>query len=423
MRRVRSAAGASRSTVLVQLNNLALGGTQINAVDLASALIPHGFDSVLMGPRDTILAGPSLFDVARDRGIQVEIFDRPTTTIAGARLLSRRARECGADIVHVYGTGNARSAYWGPALLARRPLVLTVYEMAVSEQEFASPPLVVGTGYLIDDLRARPGQTRLVSPPVDLERDRVEAVDTADFLRVTAGTSSRAVRIVAVTRLDEEMKALSVEIAIRAVDRSVRHDLMLVIVGTGDAEIRLRALGRQVNERLGRRAIVFAGPLADPRAAYASADLVLGMGGSAARALAFGRPLIVQGEFGWSQTFMPSTAAALFRNSFWSDERPPHPVDDLVRQVEILAADPAARKQLGVFGRDFSVGHFGLEAMAARLAGVYAGARRAYRARDWARDLDLEWAAVSRARLARLHAPRGATPPTRGAELVEGHAS
>lgn len=384
------------TTVLVQLNSLGLGGTQLIAVDFAASLRSHGFESVLIGPRDTLPQGPSLFDVASKKGVRVESFTRPTTVIAGSRFLSRAARECGADLVHVYGSGNARSAYWGPALLARRPLVLTVYEMTVSPIEFASPPLIVGTGYLIDDLRERPGITRLISPPVDLSRDRADAVDTTDFLATVGASREKTVRIVLVSRLDEEMKALSVETAVRAIGRSARTDLQLIIVGSGDAEQRLLALADSVNARLGRAAVIFAGPMADPRAAYASADIALGMGSSAARALAFGRALIVVGEFGWSRIFERETAAHLFRNSFWSDEVSPTAVDDLVRDIEDLAADPARRAHLQCFGREFSETNYGLDAMTSRLASIYRAARVDYRRRDWARDLGREWGALSK---------------------------
>lgn len=413
-----SSPALARHTVLVQLNSLSLGGTQINAVDFAARLTNYGYDSVLIGPRDTLPSGPSLLDIAREKGVRVEIFDRPTSVVAGARFLSRRARECGAEVVHVYGSTNARSAFWGPALLARRPLVLTVYEMGVDAAEFASPPLIVGTGYLVDDLHDRPGPTILISPPVDLSRDRVSAVDTTDFRHMIGDPANDQRLVVLVSRLDEEMKAKSVELAIHAVARSGRDDLVLVIVGAGDAETRLREIGSAVNARLGRAAIVFVGPMADPRAAYASADVALGMGGSAARALAFGKPLIVLGEFGWIKSFTPDTAAELFRNSFWSDEVMPEAVDYLSREIDDLAADGPKRARLAAYGREFSVAHFGLEAMAGRLADTYDRARADYRARDWARDLDLEWRALRSGTLSRLAPSKRREIPTTTKEVT-----
>ena len=66
--------------VLVHLNSLELGGTQINAVDLAAAVVPHGYESHLIGPEPTG-TGASLLDVAAERG-------RP----GHARSASRRRR-------------------------------------------------------------------------------------------------------------------------------------------------------------------------------------------------------------------------------------------------------------------------------------------------------------------------------------------
>ncbi|WP_309135068.1 glycosyltransferase [Cellulomonas sp.] len=382
-----------RRRALVQLNSLGLGGTQLNAVQLAEALVARGWDSLLVGPRDTLGEGPTILDVAAERGVPVEVHDRPETVVSGARALGRTARRWGADLVHVYGSWAERPAYWGPCLLGRRPLVLTVYEMEVDPRTHRWCPLVVGTGYLRDDLRDRPGGAVLLSPPVDLVRDDRAAVDAAPFL-ASAGLTGDELRVVVVSRLDEDMKALSVETAIRGVARLDRDDVVLVVVGGGDAEPRLRALADATNDALGRRAVVLTGALADPRPAYACADVVLGMGGSAARGLAFGAPLVVLGEFGWSRTFDVPDADLLFRNSFWSDER----VDDgaglLATQLAPLLDDADRRARLGRFGREFAERGYGLEAVADRLADLYAGAAGRYGARRWAGDLPLEWAAL-----------------------------
>jgi hypothetical protein len=59
--------------VLVQLNSLALGGSQINAVDLAAATAEHGYDCVLVGPKGSRPDGPSLVDVAGERARRAEL--------------------------------------------------------------------------------------------------------------------------------------------------------------------------------------------------------------------------------------------------------------------------------------------------------------------------------------------------------------
>jgi glycosyltransferase involved in cell wall biosynthesis len=136
--------------------------------------------------------------------------------------------------------------------------------------------------------------------------------------------------------------------------------------------------------------------MANPRPAYAAADIVLGMGSSAARGLAFGKPLVVQGEAGWSELFDENTAAALARYSFWSADAVEHPVERLAGIIAPLLADDARRAQLGEFGRRFAVERFGLTMMAAKLAAFYGEALGSYGLRRWGGDLAPELAILAR---------------------------
>ena len=220
--------------VLVQLNSLALGGTQINAVDFAAAVAAHGYESVLVGPADTLPRGPSLFDIAKERAVELETLDRPRSTVAGAIAMARLAKERHADLVHVYGSWTSRPAWWGPCLFGRRPLVLTVYEMAVDPMTPRHTELIVGTKYLEEEFAWRAGTT-LISPPVDTSRDDPRAVSGDSFID-RLGLNPGNLRVVMVTRLDEDMKAAAVQAAIQAVGANANPGVDLVIVGTGDAE-------------------------------------------------------------------------------------------------------------------------------------------------------------------------------------------
>jgi hypothetical protein len=141
--------------------------------------------------------------------------------------------------------------------------------------------------------------------------------------------------------------------------------------------------------------------MADPRPAYAAADLMLGMGGSAARALAFARPLIVQGEAGWSALFEPASAQVLARSSFWSPAAVPDAAARLVATIAPLLEDPERCRDLGRFGRDFAEQNFSLEAMADRLSQFYRTVRGEYTRRDWLADLPVEGRTLS-AKVSRL---------------------
>lgn len=378
--------------MLVQVNSLDLGGTQLNAIDFARAVERHGYRSILFGPLDTLPAsGPSLFDVAAERGIRLEgYWPSPSVIPTRAAALRRRARSVGADIVHVYGAyGDPRSAYWGPCLAGRRPLVHTIYEMWVDPRGFQNDSLIVGTGYLRDDLANRPGPTTLISPPVDTATDSPNPTLREEF-RVTLGDLGRRSLIAIVSRLDLQMKSFPIETAIRAMGLLKGLDATLVVVGTGSEAARLKELGDSVNEATSEPLVHFVGPMADPRPAYAAADVMLGMGSSAARSLAFGRPLIVQGERGTAELFDPASAASLFRRSFWSQEAQADPEQVLAEGVRSLLESDALSAELGHFGRAFAMESFSLDAMAARLADVYEEALAVYGPMSWMRDLRRE---------------------------------
>jgi glycosyltransferase involved in cell wall biosynthesis len=375
--------------VLVILNSLELGGTQINAVDFAWRLRERGIESILIGPRDTAGDGLSLFDYAGTRGIGIEAFASADGMSAQARQLRRIADEHSVDLVHVCGMwGSARPTYWGPAIFGRRPWVQTVYEMSVTSVVHRHMPLIVGTEYLIEELAHRPGRTVLISPPVDLESDAPDS-DAGHRFRGEHRLGDGP-QLGIVSRLDSRLKATAIATAIDAMRPLSTLGATLYVVGGGDAEETLRARADAVNRELAYDAVRMLGPLSDPRPAYAAADIMLGMGGSAARSLAFGRPLIVHGEAGWSCLFEESTAAMLARSSFWSPNRPLHPVEDLVRIAEPVIGDPAWRVALGAFGRRFVEERFGLDAMSERLAAFYEDAVGAYRAGEWLRDLPRE---------------------------------
>jgi glycosyltransferase involved in cell wall biosynthesis len=375
--------------VLVVLNSLDLGGSQINALDFAAGAAGRGIDSALVGWRHTLPgSGPSLLDVASQRGLTIEVLDRPPTTLAAARSLSSAAHRHSADIVHVYSAWEARTAFWGPAVFGRRPLVITVYEMFLPRETLPSATVVVGARYLAEDHADRLGRLHLISPPVDLDRDDPDAVDSSLF-RDTLGLSPDQTLLVTVSRLAETMKAVPVHTAITAM-AALPPAVVLAVVGDGEAAPRLRDLAAATNQRLGRQAVHMVGAMHDPRPAYAAADVVIGMGGSAARGLALGRPLIAVGERGWSRRFEPDTADLLFRDSFWSADPVDDPVADLVAALTPLLGDPARRKELGDFGRAFAERSFGLAAMTDRLVDVYREASASRATVSWWRDLPHE---------------------------------
>ena len=403
--------GASTLKVLVHLNTLELGGTQINAVDLAAQMRGRGVESILLGARDTIPDGPSLIDLAAAHDMEICLYDPAPTIFPRARQITAFARRYGVDLVHVYGSwgGGARPTYWGPSRFAQTPWVQTVYEMSVSPKMYRHMPMIVGTGYQRDELRDRPGRTILISPPVDLTANHPDVLDGRRFRSANRIGDGPLVGLV--SRLDASMKSVPARAAIDAMRVLAPIGGTLAIVGTGDDVAAIRSRAAAVNDDVGRAAIRMIGPMADPRPAYAAADIMLGMGGSAARSLAFGKPLVVQGEAGWSSLFEPSSAETLAHSSYWSPDAVPDPAARLAATIAPLLRDSERRTELGRFGRAFAEEHFALTAMADRLIDFYLTVQGEYTSRDWLADLPCEARTLS-AKITRISRHALRLPPT-----------
>jgi len=376
--------------VLVHLNNLEVGGTQINAVDLAAQMRSRGVESVLVGPSVSLPDGPSLLDVARSLDLEIHAYEQAKPIFARARQVSEFARRHNVDLVHVYGSwgGGTRPTYWGPSRFGRIPWVQTVYEMSVPPKNYRHMPMIVGTHYQHDDEQNRPGRTILISPPVDLAENRPDASSAARFRHEHALGDGPL--LVIVSRLDVIMKTVPTLAAIDAMRGLAATGATLVIVGTGNNVAALQARADEVNAAVGRPAVRLVGLMADPRPAYAAADIMLGMGGSAARSLAFAKPLVAQGEAGWSMLFEPTTAEFIARSSYWSPDEETEAAARLVAILTPLLNDPQRRTELGGFGREFAEHRFALTTMADRLVEFYASVQHEYSGREWLADLPIE---------------------------------
>jgi glycosyltransferase involved in cell wall biosynthesis len=156
-------------------------------------------------------------------------------------------------------------------------------------------------------------------------------------------------------------------------------------VGGGPAEEALQARAAGVNRHWGREVVRFTGPMSDPRSAYAAADVVVGMGSSALRAMSIGRPVVVQGESGFSQIFEPDTLPYFLRHGFWGlgDDDPT--AAKLAAQLHVLLTDSERRARLEAFGRRTVEDRFSLRRFADELLHIYgevADVRRRARAAE-----------------------------------------
>jgi glycosyltransferase involved in cell wall biosynthesis len=353
--------------LLVAPHELAIGGSQINAIDLAAAAAEAGHEVIVYG-----VPGP-LVDYIEQRGLEFiparPLRYRPAPSrVAQLMTIARRRR---LDLIHAYEWPPCLDAYYGAHLAGGVPLVCTVLSMSVSPLVPRSVPLIMGTEALGDEARrTHRGPVWVMEPPIDADGDH-PGIDGEPFRR-EHGIADDALLVVTVSRLAVDLKLDALVRAIDAADLlASRLPVELVLVGGGPAEEALQARAAGVNRHWGREVVRFTGPMSDPRSAYAAADVVVGMGSSALRAMSIGRPVVVQGERGFSQIFEPDTLPYFLRHGFWGlgDDDPT--AAKLAAQLHVLLSDSERRARLEAFGRRTVEDRFSLRRFADELLHIY----------------------------------------------------
>lgn len=346
---------------------LVLGGSQINAIDLAAAIRDRGHEVTMVAT-----PGP-LEERIRDRDLPFVRIDLPSPgrpSFHAARVLSRLVHDQAIDIVHTYETSPGLEAYFGALLRRRVPVLSTIMSWSVPRFYPRSLALTLGTPKLrADALAMRGGAVYLLEPPVDTGYDRPE-LGGAGF-RDEWGLAPAETVVVAVSRLEFEMKLEGLHTAVDAIALLASEGAWrLVIVGGGPAQADLAARAEEVNARIGRTVVVLTGPVVDPRPAIAAADVILGQGGSALRGMAFAKPTIVLGEQGFSEVVTPETIETFFDAGYLgAGGSTPQP--ELLRSQLCRLADGGLRRELGQFSRRVVCDRYSLDRAAAAVEQMY----------------------------------------------------
>jgi len=361
--------------VIVFPHDLEMGGSQLNAIEIAGAVRDLGVETTIFGRRgalNTRIAelGLDFVEAPRPRL-------HPTPAVVSA--LRHLAADRGATVLHGYEWPPALECYAASVGLRATVAVSTVMSMSVAPFIPRQMPLLVGTEQIAhaERVAGRP-DVGVLEPPVDLAHNApLDEREVAAFRR-EYGIDAQDFLIVCVSRLAQELKAEGIITAITAVaDLPPAWRVRLIVVGDGPAHNKIGCAAAAANGRAGRAAVTLAGQLADPRPAYAAAEAVLGMGGSALRALAFARPLIVQGEQGFFSLLDEDTAPTFFWQGWYGVGQDPAEGQGVFTQiVRRLVSDPGLRRRVGALGHRLVVDRFSLTAAARRQIEFYTRAEQ-----------------------------------------------
>lgn len=345
-------------------HELVTGGSQMNAIDLASRLKSRGHEvEIYARPGELITriteAGIAFVAAPGRKGKRVAPLRRAA--------LAREIRRFRPDIVHTYEAPPTVASALVAATVAHHN-VTTVMSMHVPDYVPGDVPLFVGTEELAVAQSRRSGPVYLMEPPIDTDAD--VPGDAAEARRALGIDQSQFV-VVVVGRLSEEHhKAAGICEAIEGLAKSdLPQPVTLIVAGSGDRE-------SDVAEAAGRAAghpgltIRLEGNVSDPRTIYRAADLVFGMGGSALRAMSHAKPLIVQGRDGFWLALTTETVGLFLQQGFFGRGDSGGP--DIASTILRLERDPGLRDEMGRFGRELVIARYSMEMATSMLEAAYA---------------------------------------------------
>ena len=361
--------------VIVYPHDLDMGGSQLNAIEIAAAVRDLGVEATIFGHRGAL--NNRIAELGLEFVEAPQPRHRPSRAVAEA--LRRTAIQRRATVLHGYEWPPALECYIASAALQSTVAVSTVMSMSIAPFIPRKMPLLVGTEQIAHaEWIAGRREVAVLEPPVDIAHNaplpeaevrsfrRHYGIDPEDFLLVSVG------------RLARELKAEGLITAISAAaDLPHSWRVRLVIVGDGPARDEIHQAAAAANSRAGRQIVMLAGQLMDPRAAYAAADAVLAMGGSALRALAYSRPLIVQGEQGFFALLDARSAPTfLWQGWYGVGSDPAEGSAAFTQIVHRLVSSPDLCSTVGALGRQLVTDRFSLTAAARRQVEFYERAAR-----------------------------------------------
>lgn len=348
--------------IIVCPHELAMGGSQMNAIELAAAVRDRGHEVVIYA------SAGALADRVDELGL--ELVPSPAgnrLSLAWARGLIALTRSFEPDLIHTYEWAPSLGAAYGVRQLLATPQIMTVLSMDVPDFLPADVPLIVGTRALAAQIQWH-DDVYVMEPPIDTDADRTGDVEAA---RRRLGMSADALIVSVVCRMTDELgKASGVEAAIDAVSSLAEEfPIRLLLVGDGPALSRIRERAERVNAQAGRLVVECSGQMNDASDAYESADVVVGMGSSILRAMSFGKPVIVQGDTGFTRLLTPETVDEFLWRGFYGIGG--NGAADLIPALRSVLSQPSLRSDLSAWNRDLVTARFSLSGAADTLERLY----------------------------------------------------
>lgn len=350
--------------VLVYPALMEIGGSQINAIEIADGIAALGHEVLFFGPSG------DLVPMVKELGLEYS-----PAAVEGAwpsgknmRRLTALVKDREIDLVHSYEWGPSLDLAFGPHRKFGTPMIITVMSMDIPQFLPRHLPLIAGTAQLAELERANRRQVYLLEPPVDLLSNSPSDPGRS---RSRFGIEPGELVVTIVCRMTTHLEKFSGVVATANVLSRLAGvmPVRLLAVGDGPELPALRHLAARINQSAGRDVVVVAGAMLDPRPAYNAADVIVGMGSSALKGMAFSKPLIVQGQRGFWKLLDQTTLPAFLADGWYGDGGDGEPILEGILMT--LFKDAGLREKFGRFGRSVVEERFGLGCAIAKQAAIY----------------------------------------------------
>lgn len=347
--------------ILAIPKNLAVGGSQVSAVDFARALRTRGHEVVVASDD-----GP-LRSKLDESGIEVRALPRSETRTRRIAVMASLIRSVRPDVIHCYEVRQVLDACYATKLVGGPPILGSILSTRVPWFLPESVHLTVGMPNLLEFTRRwRSGPVTLLQPPIQVSNG-VEAE-----LPGQASLGSIRYLVVLVSRLVLPFKKEGILRTISAMTDLAPKGFGLLLVGDGEARGTYETAANTANRKIGHRGIAFSGELLGPSAVFASADIVIGNGASVMTGVAHGKPAVVVGREGFSVVVNSSTLGDLVASGFYGVGQGSKEPDPLPAQI--LAAFEESSPDKLAAARDYVLARYGIEEAVERLERCLVGA-------------------------------------------------
>ena len=348
-----------KCNLLLSLMQLEIGGAETHVVELAKELKKRGYHVVV-----TSNGGVYEKELA-DAGIKhyrVPLQNKnPKNVLHAFRELRRIIEEEKIDLVHSHARipsfilGRLHKKMHFPFVTTAHWVFTTKYGLKYIT-DWGQKTLAVSEDikkYLMDNYHIPESDIIVTINGIDTEKFSPDTDDTE--VRKEFGLSSEDHVITYVSRMDQDRSLVAHQLiaAMQKLDPLIGNLKLLIVGGGSDFDAVQKEAG-EMNQILGREAILLAGARTDINRLVAPADLFVGVSRAALEAMAAAKPTIIAGNEGYIGLFDKDKIDLCFSTNFCCRGCPQPETETLANEIgAFFGMWDEDREKLGQFSREF----------------------------------------------------------------------